>query len=836
MRTKNKIWASVCAFFAAVCSAFGLTQLNTQTQATAETSAVVGLQSATLNRIEASGGVASNVVHIEFDGLNDDVWFLTHFTGKNVPNFAVNAKGGYETWNKDMWNATDGGAGIVLASTYETRSGYGAGGLVVANSLNTTSSHGVLNKNLTATANNTIVSQSGDAPMGMANFDAETEYIMILGWDRANGVTKKAVSYYVYSVDNGVFTEVGKNEFTVGTATPTGGKAVIYGNIGTAATAANTGAEEITFGYATPASTLEGLLNGISSDYAYKTQLMKAFKIHASIGETETLTGVIMSANNTGITKEGVTVESIAFDGLSGDTFFMVDFVGQNVPNFAINAKQAYSTWNNEDIYDSGLKLFTTTDAAINNLYIPRKFNTLHNGAGGMYAYDKFKGTGNSGNGPGYGALTAGTHYLMIVGTSGTAAVSASVDTQTVHCYVYKVGSDYTLTSCFAETATFNTAGPRTGATAVIYPHIRWNGSGGANEITFTYATPKSSLAELVMSLDDACLYKEQLIEQFDIQSKTLTMKNAEGNVIGTQEFAASASYVLPESKLADFVGWEYNGALYAAGDSIEADDNITVKAVCMDVDMLDGASARLKIDNEGNGGLRFTVKVKTSEFAALGDKAQLRGVLIPTDKIDGEFDLTEETAKDIPLSDGIEKNDGYTYYHITLTNVLYSNYNREFSARAYVKVTYQDGDTENVLITAYSKDKNSRSIYDIAVDAYNDGYEKDGVLAQYIGNTVNLAYSVDAQENYVLSVITNEDGLNNTSIRNYVIESQSVSTEDGVTSFTVTIKFNVSNLDFEKTPVTLWATGATKGTRIVKPVESVDEENNTVTCFFTLA
>jgi len=109
-------------------------------------------------------------------------------------------------------------------------------------------------------------------------------------------------------------------------------------------------------------------------------------------------------------------------------------------------------------------------------------------------------------------------------------------------------------------------------------------------------------------------------------------------------------------------------------------------------------------------------------------------------------------------------------------------------------------------------------------------------VLAQYIGNTVNLAYSVDAENGYVLSVITEEDGLVDTTLRNYTIESQNVSTEGGVTSFTVTIKFSVSTLDLANTPVTLWAKGATVGTRMVRPVVSVDAENNTVTCFFTIA
>ena len=828
MRTKNKIWASVCAFFAAVCSAFGLTQLNTQTQATAETSAVVGLQSATLNRIEASNkGIASNVDYIEFDGLNDDVWFLTHFTGKNVPNFAVNAKGGYATWNKDMWNATDGGAGIVLASTHETSQGYGAGGLVVANKLDTTSSHGTLNKN-----SKYLTAMTGDAPMGMSSINAETEYIMILGWDRANGATQKGISYYLYSVDNGTLNEVGTYEFTIGTTTPTGSKAVIYGNIGTAATEATTGKESISFNYATPAATLDDLLNGISSDYAYKTELMNAHGVYAPIGDKASLTRVNLTE---GASVSGVQQDYMLFDGFKDgeavSTYFLVQHTGKNIPNFAVNATQAYDTWSTSATHETaGIGLYQSYQTYNATNGWGATWGALM-GANGLLSHANYyygSGATNTGLLPGIGRVDDNTEYLTIVGFEPGSATATAV--ATYKWYLFKL-TNGGLELVGSQVGSANTPAAK-GQYAVIYPNI----NNGPTEITFNYVAPKMTLEEVIMGVADDCVYKAALFEYFNISTKTLTMQNAAGNVIGTKQYVAGASYVLPESKLADFVGWEYNGALYAAGDSIEADDNITVKAVCMDVDMLDGASARLKIDNEGNGGLRFTVKVKTSEFAALGDKAQLRGVLIPTDKIDGEFDLTEETAKDIPLSDGIEKNDGYTYYHITLTNVLYSNYNREFSARAYVKVTYQDGDTENVLVTAYSKDKNSRSIYDIAVDAYNDGYEKDGVLAQYIGNTVNLAYSVDTQENYVLSVITNEDGLNNTSIRNYVIESQSVSTEDGVTSFTVTIKFNVSNLDFEKTPVTLWATGATKGTRIVKPVESVDEENNTVTCFFTLA
>lgn len=838
MRRKNKIWASVCAFIATGCFMFGLTQLSVFSTVAAEASTVAGLQSASLDRIEPKKGVASDVDYIEFDDFSDDVWFLTQFTGKNVPNFAVNAKGGYATWNQDAWNATDGGAGIVLASTYEVNSAnlYAAGGMVVANKVDTTSSHGTLNKNWS-----TITASTGDAPVGMSSLKENTEYVMILGWDRANGATEKGVSYYLYSVENGVLNEVGTYEFKVRTTTPTGSKAVIYGNIGNDATESSTGAETISFHYAQPAATLGDLLNGLSSDYAYKTQLMKEWNVSAAIGEQATLKAMDIASGSGNSLKAATGIESVSFDGLSGDTYFMVEFYGQNAPNFAVRSTKAYTeincktdadvggSSNREEWSKAGILMLTSRANSWNDLYVQRGF--CYNG-GNVDAKNNLGG-GASGKGPGYNYYTAGVHYVLIVGydvVEGDANNTAKISYK-----VYTVAEN-TITLVNENSADYTgSTNALTGSTAVIYGNVKVNGSLGGDSVTFNYVKPQASMEALVMEMDDACLYKEQLIEEFAIETKTLTMTNSNQQVIGTKAVAADANYVLPVGKVANFVGWEYNGGLYAAGDSIAADGDISVQATCLDFGMLDGASIRLKIDENYNGGLRFTVKVKTAELAAFGDRVELHGVLIPTDMIDGDFEITEKDAKDIVLSKGIEKDDGYTYYYITLTNVLYSNYNREFSARAYAKVTYQDGETANVLLTDYSKEDNSRSIYDVAVMAYNKGEERNGVLEQYIGNTVNLAYSAGAEGNYELSVITDEDGLSNTSLRHYEIQSQSVSTENGVTTFTVTIKFNVSSLDLATTPVTLWEKGATVGTRMIKHIASVDTENNMVTCSFTI-
>ena len=210
---------------------------------------------------------------------------------------------------------------------------------------------------------------------------------------------------------------------------------------------------------------------------------------------------------------------------------------------------------------------------------------------------------------------------------------------------------------------------------------------------------------------------------------------------------------------------------------------------------------------------------------------------MIPTDMIDGAFDLNEQGAQDIVLSNSVALEDGYTYYYITLTNVIYSNYNRAFSARAYAKITYANEETANVA-TAYDAMNNSRSVYDVAVAAYNDGEEADGVLAQYIGYTVNLSYSVSADGEYTLSVVDTEDDMANAALRKYSIVSQSVTTAEGVTGVTVTVQLTdlPATLSLEQVPVTVWAEGAAKGERVAVSVQATDATQGTVTCFFQLA
>ncbi len=824
MRIKNKIWISVCTFFAALCTVLGVTQLNMLTKTVAEQAAATGLTEATLSRVDLTEGVSAageKQDYILFDGFKDgeavSTYFLVQHTGKNIPNFAVNAKQAYDTWSTTVTHET---AGIGLYQSYQTynsTNGWNStwGALMGANGL-LSHSHYYYGSNATNT---------GLLP-GIGRVDDNTEYITIVGFEPGNATSTAVANYkwYLFKISNGALELAGSQVGSANTPAAKGQYAVIYPNI-------NNGPTEITFSYATPKTSLEALLNNLDNGYAYKSQLMKALNVSAPIGQEATLDAMTISTGNGTNVQAETDIDFIEFDGLSGNTFFMVEFYGKNVPNFAVRATKGYSEitgtgtseWSN-----AGIMLLTSTTNGWNDLYVWRGFhsNGVADAKGAAVAnvgYTKYSDTG---------------HYVFIAGYE---IVEGSTNNEAkISAYVYSVGEDNTLTEFVSGSKIVSgTTHALSGTKAVIYPNSKVNQTLGADNVTFNYVTPKASLAELIMQVDDNCAYKAQLLTAHNISTKTITTQDAEGNEIEKKTVLASENYTLPTSDIANFVGWEYNEDLYEAGDIIESAENITVKAVCLEMDLLDGASVRLKIDEQGDGGLRFTVKAKTAELTALGANVEMHGVIIPTDMIDGSFDLNETGAQDIVLSNSVALSDGYTYYYITLTDVIYSNYNREFSARAYAKVTYADEGTANVGATAYDVTNNSRSVYNVAVDAYNGGEEANGVLAQYIGYTVNLSYSVNANDEYVFSVVDTEDGLTDAdSIRKYSIVSQSVTNSEGVIGVTVTIKLTdlPTTLSLEKVPVSVWAEGATKGERMRVTVQSTDAEQGTVTCFFQLA
>ncbi len=153
-------------------------------------------------------------------------------------------------------------------------------------------------------------------------------------------------------------------------------------------------------------------------------------------------------------------------------------------------------------------------------------------------------------------------------------------------------------------------------------------------------------------------------------------------------------------------------------------------------------------------------------------------GMLIaPTDYIENKDFTVEDAApgklKVVPANYSLKDGDNDTYFFITITNLQAKNLARSFSARSYVKVEYYDG-TEAYFYSNYSAENYSRSAYDLAKTAYNNG-------------GTSAAEKTFLQTNYIDKVVEiNEVGAKACDSASYTISSVSFSGEGDIIYLTV--------------------------------------------------
>lgn len=194
-------------------------------------------------------------------------------------------------------------------------------------------------------------------------------------------------------------------------------------------------------------------------------------------------------------------------------------------------------------------------------------------------------------------------------------------------------------------------------------------------------------------------------------------------------------------------------------------------------------------------GGMRFIATADADVLNNYGDKIRVFGMIAPTDEIQGEFDGDGETAitqkLDLSVTDG-----NVVTYNITFTDVLYTNYNRKFSVRAFAEIDYLSG-TERVY-SDYSEQNNSRSIYQVACTASNvaslSDYEKE-ILTNYTAYTVTIVKNGD---NYSIADAST-DGLSAEFVRNYTVSGNTIT----ISNISETLKATLDKKAF--VPVTVY-------------------------------
>ena len=278
----------------------------------------------------------------------------------------------------------------------------------------------------------------------------------------------------------------------------------------------------------------------------------------------------------------------------------------------------------------------------------------------------------------------------------------------------------------------------------------------------------------------DATAYDEDAnAALFDENKKQVKFNNSYYMNETTRE---SGSYVLPSAKKiasigAEFIGWSAGETLYKAGAEMCLSEDVNYTANFLNVEMFEGASIRL--DNPT--GMRWGTQLSKFDYDKLISLTNVTvetGTLItPTDYLAGGVEMSFEGLDNAAslankktkylnvVNEGfanLEKAEAqgvYTYYG-AIVEILENNYFRKFSAVGYVKLTI-DG-VESVIYGDYSASAHSRSVYEVAFDAYNDRnaeetekyvhliegmyspYSKDQlkVMKDYIDGVVNLTVS----------------------------------------------------------------------------------------------
>ena len=235
----------------------------------------------------------------------------------------------------------------------------------------------------------------------------------------------------------------------------------------------------------------------------------------------------------------------------------------------------------------------------------------------------------------------------------------------------------------------------------------------------------------------------------YNVQKNTELFSNSynlsyQNDYYYSETIRVSGDYTLPEVKTyqgttSQFIGWSVQGKLYFVGQTVNVNSDLSIKAIYLDINAIDGAAIR--IDNPT--GIRYGTYLNKARFdllTSLEGATITTGTLIaPTDYLSGgvamSFDgldnATSLASKDNKYLDVVnegfvneetaEEDKQYLFYG-SIVNILEKNYTRAFSGIGYVKVSVNG--QEKVFYAEYDSSLHSRSIYDIAKAAYVDTNE----------------------------------------------------------------------------------------------------------------
>ena len=246
----------------------------------------------------------------------------------------------------------------------------------------------------------------------------------------------------------------------------------------------------------------------------------------------------------------------------------------------------------------------------------------------------------------------------------------------------------------------------------------------------------------------------------------------AEGTT--TEYVKKNTEYALAANAESTFVGWEADGILYQAGQTIAlAETDLTLTAFVLDFTLEEGAAIRLA-STADESGIRFTAYINEAELnkllAYVAD-VQYGMLIMPNDYLNGNMpNLTDfEAGKTVLQLPGeiSETVSGYIIFRGAMKKLFTQNYGRDFAGRGYMIITLNSGETMTIYTPFNTKD-NVRSVKTVALKFKADTAEyeklseaKKAVIDAYAASKsypTNTATAVAAQmeEGYAAAYVSN--------------------------------------------------------------------------------
>ena len=201
-------------------------------------------------------------------------------------------------------------------------------------------------------------------------------------------------------------------------------------------------------------------------------------------------------------------------------------------------------------------------------------------------------------------------------------------------------------------------------------------------------------------------------IEKYE--GSTVTVDNENAKITDGKVSLGNAQY-----------GYLCDGKMYSPNSSVYVTGDMAFTSVnTLNVSMTDGAGIRYI----GDPGLRFRTTITSDNSSVLDSKSVTEGTLITAkdiyEKNGSELDLTKEYQMINVVNSGWFGNTGI--YCGAICKIQKSNYTRDFIARAYATIKYEDGTSTIV----YSTETPARAIKTVAELVKKNNYV--GIDSQY--------------------------------------------------------------------------------------------------------